>query len=364
MTRKKPREEPPTLPERLERSGCKTVAILGLHAGSGAGTVLAATAESFARAEIPTGLTSVAGSANLDHPEDWPGERVRVPAGVAIATRRGALELAAAPYDTVGVDGESDGPGQVVYARPSEDGEFVLHGPEEPAAAQAVVRRLASVAGGRVVVSGRWDNRRFASPGVVDGVVLTLGPDLGKTIEQAATAARRRAEIVGLPPCDEAGRVGWEVASGQGVVAYVGEAGRLLASAPFERGDDPTRILAGLDAAAVRSIVHPGGLTDAFLAPLSKGEFRCRIVVRDYTRLLAAPIYVQGWMRGGGRVQVARPSRLLAVATSPASAVGPDVAPDRFREAVQAEIPDVPVHDVVREAGGRKRRFGLSFFRG
>jgi hypothetical protein len=244
MPTKKTNDPPLMLPERLARCGSKTIAILGLHTGSGAGTVLAATADGFAREGVAAGFTSVAGSANLDHPEDWPGERIRIPQGVVVATRRGALGLTKVPFEIVGVDGDDEVPEQVVYVRAGAVGDFVLHGPEAPDAAAAVVRRLAALAGGMAVITGRWDRRGFASPGLVDGVVLTLGPDLGKTVERSATAARGRAEIVGLPPCDEAGRVGWDVADRQGVVAFVGEAGRVLATTRAERGEDPNRVLA------------------------------------------------------------------------------------------------------------------------
>ena len=82
----------PDLPQRVADSACRRIAVLALHPGAGAGTVLAALASGLQAAGLEPGLTSAAGGPIVDDPAAWPGERTRLPKGVVAATDPGALE--------------------------------------------------------------------------------------------------------------------------------------------------------------------------------------------------------------------------------------------------------------------------------
>jgi hypothetical protein len=83
---------------------------------------------------------------------------------------------------------------------------------------------------------------------------------------------------------------------------------------------------------------------------------RCSLVVRDPTRLLASPVYLKAWLKAGGRVRAYRTARILAVATNPVNPSGRDAEPGEFRRLVSEAAVTLPVHDVVLEADGSKRR--------
>ena len=103
-------------------------------------------------------------------------------------------------------------------------------------------------------------------------------------------------------------------------------------------------------------VAVPEGLHDGLLAPLVRSALRCSLVVRDPTRFRAAPVYLKAWLKGRGRLQVVRSARLLAVTTNPINPTGPDADPAAFRELVSEAAGTLPVHDVVLEANGSKRK--------
>ena len=100
-------------------------------------------------------------------------------------------------------------------------------------------------------------------------------------------------------------------------------------------------------------MVVGGTLDDSLLVPLVRAKRRCPVLVRDFTRVQAAPVYREAWLRGGGTLQVVHAARPLAVATNPMNPTGPDADAEEFRAMVAERVPDLPVHDVVLEAGAK-----------
>ena len=99
---------------------------------------------------------------------------------------------------------------------------------------------------------------------------------------------------------------------------------------------------------------------DDLMAGLSRAQSPCRIVIGDATEINASPVYLKSWQKCGGKVEVVRPGRVLAVTTNPINMTGPDLEPDGFRQAVADRLsPRVPVHDVVIEAPQPRRRWRL-----
>ena len=131
------------------------------------------------------------------------------------------------------------------------------------------------------------------------------------------------------------------------------EAGEVIEQWPAGVGDPlPDLERLGRDAAG---ILLPSSLTDEFIGPLVRSKLRPMLIVKDPTRLRVAPIYYRAWLKAGGEIRTLQPVRVLAIATNPLNLSGPDVKADRFRDLVNEVVPDVPVHDVVLEAHGRRR---------
>ncbi len=351
--------ERPTLLDRILKSGTHRLAILALHPHAGARRVLVHLVAQFRAKGWPAGVLS-APRVPLEPdeaPEALGTSTVLLPEGVWLATSEGA---AAASGDRLEVVETTEWPttrGRVVVCRTRGAGEVELHGPVEPEAIRALAWLLGDRSGGTVLLEGGWERRAFAAPGPSDGVVLVLSAGFSASPERSAAAARYVVETFSAPPCGEAARVAWEETASQGAAVLLSRDGRSLGVLPPGLSD-PVPALRSQGGDGLGTVVMPSGLNDEFLIPLVRSPLRFRLVVRDATRLNISPVYFKAWLKGGGRFEVVRRTRIVAVATNPINPVGPDAEAEAFRDEVQRALPEVPVHDVVlEEADAEKRPF-------
>jgi hypothetical protein len=280
---------------------------------------------------------------------------VDVPEGVHLATSRDAAEAAADRLEIVETTEWPTSRGPVVLARTLARGDVELHGPVEPEAIGGLARALGRLSGGLVFLEGGWERRAFAAPGTSDGVILVLSSGFSASPERSAAAARYIVETFSSPPCGEAARVAWEETASKGAAALLSRDGRALGVLPPGL-PDPVQALKARGLEDLAAIVLPTGLNDEFMIPLVRSPLRFSLVVRDATRLNVSPVYFKAWLKGGGRIEVVRGARVLAVATNPVNAMGPDAEAESFRDSVQKVLSEVPVHDVVLEAEDASRR--------
>jgi hypothetical protein len=349
--------EGPILFDRISKSGCKRVAVLGLHPGAGTRTVVASLVREMHRRGVPFALSS-APRLPFEMEDDLsskPVTRMAVPEGAWIATAEGTVEGGDLDVEHRESTSWETPLGNVAIFRVLRGGEIDLHGPGEAMAMQAIIDRLVALSGGTVVVDGGWERRAFAAPGVSDGIVLVLGAGYSPSPDRSAAAARYIVETLSVTPCDESARSAWEATGKQGAAALLDARGRSVGVLPPGL-DDPVLALDTPGSVPVATVVLPHGLNDEFMIPLVRSQFRCTLVVRDSTRINVAPVYFKAWLKGKGRIQVVRPARILAVATNPRNAAGPDADPTEFRQTVARTLPDLPVHDVVLESGEETRK--------
>lgn len=275
--------------------------------------------------------------------------------GVLVATSENAVESARDRLEVVERTRWSTSRGPILLARTLQAGEVELHGPAEPDVMGELSEILARISGGIVFVEGGWERRAFAAPGCCDAVILALSAGYSVTPERSAAAARYVVETFSSPPCAEASRVAWEEMASKGAAALVDKTGRIIGSLPPGL-PDPIQALraAGLD--ALGAVVLPTGLNDEFMIPLVRSPLGVSLVVRDATRLSVSPVYFKAWLKGGGRIEVVRSTRVIAVATNPVNPSGPDAEAEAFRDSVQKMLADIPVHDVVLDSPEQSRR--------
>lgn len=349
--------ERPTLLDQIVRSAVQRLAILSLHPHAGARRVLQHLVEQARARSWPIGVLS-APRVPLES-EGGQSEvgttTVALPEGVWLATSE---EAAAASGERLLVVETTPWPttrGAVVIGRTVVAGEVELHGPVEPDAIGALADMLGERSGGAVFLEGGWERRAFAAPGPSDGVVLVLSAGYSATPERSAAAARYVVETFSSPPCDEPARVAWEETASKGAAALLARDGAVLGVLPPGLSD-PVPALRSEGLESLATVVMPHGLNDEFMIPLVRSPLRFALVVRDATRLNISPVYFKAWLKGGGRIEVVRTSRLVAVATNPVNPVGPDAEAEEFRDQVQRALPQVPVHDVVLEADDAGKR--------
>ncbi len=350
-----PSPEGQALLDRVLRSGCQRVAILGLHARAGTLTVLSTLVREVHRRSWPLAVTS-APRLPIESETD-PGTstftRIALPEGSYVATAvAGTGDAGLEEIESAGLDTPA---GPVAIYRVARGGEVDLHGPDDSEGMERVLRRLGTLSGGLVFVDGAWERRAFAAPGVTEGIILALGAGYSATPERSAAAARYVVEMLTVPPCDEPARLAWDETAAYGAAALLDGKGKKVGVLPPGLAD-PVPALRGPDGTPISTVVLPYGLNDEFMIPLVRSQLRCVLVVRDATRINIAPIYFKAWLKGGGTIQSVRPARLIAVSTNPVNPAGPDADPARFRKSVAEALPELPVHDVVLESGEQPRK--------
>lgn len=347
--RRSRRREGPLLSDRILASGCRRVAILGLHPGAGARTVLASLVAAL-RGKLPClGLTS-APRVPLEPDESDRAHltRLAAPSGTLVATAASASEGPEKGLELVEGTGCSTPLGEVSIYRVVEESEVGLYGPPDPEAMRRVLDRLSGLGAELVLVEGGFERRAFAAPGAADGVVLVVGAGYSASPARSAAAVRYVVETFRVPPCGEGARAAWQETASKGAVALLGRHGEPAGVLPPGL-ENPVPALRDAGGEPVGTIVLPHGLDDEFLVPLVRSSLRCALVVRDATRIHVSPVYFKAWLKSRGSIQVVRPLRLIAVATNPTNAAGPDADAESFRTAVARALPDLPVHDVALE---------------
>jgi len=350
LRRKKKRPDEPTLVQRLGASSCRRIAIVGLHPGAGSRTVMQQLASGARGEGIAIGITQ-APRAVPDQAETPPP--IELPEGVVVAT---ASSLAQHEQRLELLEATSCGTaaGPVALYRVTEAGPVSIHGPDAPESIRETLEHLQRVTGGLALIDGDWQRRDFAAPGVTDGIVLAVGAGYSRSPEHSAAAIRYMIETLTVAACHGSAQRAWEEAEASSALVVLDPEGRRLGSVPPD-ARDPIRILQSLNGGGIGTVALPDGLQDALLVPLVRSDLRCALVVRDPTRLLAAPVYLKAWLKGNGRLEVVRSARLLAVATNPVNPTGADAEPREFRRLVSEASDTLPVHDVVLESSGSKR---------
>jgi len=333
----------PDLLERVLASGFTRLAVISLHAGSGAQTVIETLAEQALGRGVGVGVARVprdrANGEVHEFLDTALPEGTLVATSAAVADETDALQVLE-PLETTGT--------ALRVCRVARSGEVVAHSPDDDAGLAAVLGKLEALGAQLVMVDGAWERRGFASPASVHGVVLAVGCGYSASPERSAAAVRYAVDLLSLTACEVPVAGAWREAALRGAPLALDHNGRAFEQLP------PADALAAKALRAMdvtpKIVMLPGFLSDALLVPLVTSKPRFEIVVRDATRVAASPVYYTAWLKSGGRVSVVEPTRLLAVTTNPTHTAGPDADAREFRELVSAAVPDVAVHDVRLEA--------------
>jgi len=332
--------------ERVIGMGCTRLAVVSLHSGAGARTVVEALAAEAPGRGVDIGVTSIPRIDTVaEHADRVTG--VTLPQGAIVATAASVVEDTPALESLERIDCTTP-LGELCVCRVIETSEVPVYGPDDGPMLGAALDRLEARCQGLVMVNGAWERHGFASPDVTRAVVLAVGSTYSGGPQRSAAAVRYTVEILGLPrhtvPLDRV----WREAADRGMRQAVDRNGQQLGE--FLE-DDADRAFAleslGSD---LEALVLPGFLSDSLLTTLVRSNVCCTLVVKDASRVRVSPVYFTAWVKKGGGVAVIEPTNLLAVTTNPTNPNGPDADAAEFRRLVAEAVPEVPVHDVRLEA--------------
>lgn len=275
--------------------------------------------------------------------------------------------------EILSVEGRRTALGRLVTARAVTPGKVVLSGPADTESLGRLIAGLKAAGIRTTIVDGALSRMSPASPAVTEGIVLATGasvsPDMAKVVEATAYVC----ELIALPRADESlarkfagigggiwglddeGRV---VDSGIGSGFTIGGADEGLAECGdtlFVSGAVNDALLRALTALCGRggrgkdgSENGDGRNGDCGNGGESAGGSRnggIRLIVRDFTRLIASPEAYRRFCAAGGRTEVLERANLLAVCANPVSPTGYSFDSAVFRAKLSERLA-MPVWDV------------------
>jgi len=332
-------------------SRARALAVVGLSKNAGKTTVVNAL---MAKCACEFGLTSLGLDGEpVDHVTGLAKPRIAPPRGTLVATTLGSLERSGYKMDILEELPFRTPLGPVVIGRARGQGRVEVSGPTTLSELRATVDRLHAHGAVRVLVDGAINRLGSGSPRVSDGILLATGGMVSDTLEDVVESTLAAVDHLSLPEVSQRTR--------EMLAPHLGDDARPVS---FDAGGRATSLTlhtaVGAGAAVAREAARlgtatlfvGGALTEGFLDEflrVSPPRQRLRIVVRDATVVVAPARSVQRCRRGGIRIEVLAPLRLLAVTTNPFRSPQSYPSTTFFGAIVDALGDRFPVFDVVSD---------------
>jgi hypothetical protein len=328
------------------------VALVGLAKNTGKTVTLGAIlSELEARGET-IGVTSIGrdGEATDAIDDAIAKPPIRLPAMALVATTDRLLERSDVRAE-VPVRTEHRTPlGRVVVARLLERGTVEVAGPVAAQDVGEVVETMRRLGAGRVMVDGSIDRRAGASPRLADGVVMSTGAVLSADLDQLVRRTKAAVDLLTLGAVEDAElRSRAELVGGSAVLLDEGSV-PLDSSLVHDRVEGIVPLLRGRS--DVRAVVVRGALCEPLLEQIGRARRGAPlpVIADDATRVFLDRSTCARQRSRGVMLAVLSPIPLLAVTTNPVAPLRHHFDAEELRARIAAELPGVPVLDVLLSA--------------
>jgi len=341
-------------------ASARRLALVGLAKNTGKTQALAALLRELERAGRRVGVTSVGRDGEehdvIDFRIDKP--RVNLPAHSLLATTDSLLSVSGVPFELLQDTGIRTPLGRVLITRLKGAGAVEVAGPSAAAQIREVSDAMLELGAEQVLIDGAIDRRAASRPDVADALIISTGAVLAPAIDDVVQITRRAVELVRLPTVERSSPLGpW--LDGRVAAGELGE-GALL-------GEDlhplvlPPRFALSADGAAVRELlasipsapwlVIAGALPEALLGHLAAA---CRpahrslqVIVTDPTRVFLHGRDLGWYAAQGVSITALTATPLLALTVNPLAPQSHTLDSRELRRLLGAEIPGVPIYDVL-----------------
>ncbi|MBK8951939.1 MAG: hypothetical protein IPM85_06130 [Chitinophagaceae bacterium] len=233
--------------------------------------------------------------------------------------------------------------GRLVIAEVKTSGKAILSGPSNTKWLKEIIERMPVYGVHTTLVDGALSRTSTASPAVAEAMILATGAAVSACVDEVVNKTAYAVTLINLPEFESLLNDRLQTLE-NGV--YTIEGGNI-----FDM--------------QIRSAMMPGNQKDAFLKAkliyangavtnrlldtlrLQKNTADVILVVQDFTRIFATPQAYNSYMARGGKIQVLRKPRLLAVCINPVSPQGYVLDADLLCEKLQEKI-NIPVYDIMQ----------------
>lgn len=330
----------------------KIISIVGMAKNAGKTVTLNHLLEEMDREGLVAGLTSIGRDGerqDIVTKTDKPMIFIRKNA--LVATAEMLFNLSEVKMAILEVTEHHTAMGRVIIGRALSDGYVQLGGPTTNKAIREVSERMMSYGAHTVLVDGALDRTSSASPAITDACILSTGAvvsrDMGKTVEQTAY----RASLFQLKPITEEAILSlWDEAEAQMRPMLVDEDGCANVLAEVTTALGAGRTIAEAIHDRTRNIIVPGALvtkTVMDVVQTTPHYKQIRWIIGDATKLF---VEHKDWLyfkRIGVDIRVRYGIKLLAITVNPYAPAGYFYDSERFIEAMQRRVPEIPTIDVM-----------------
>lgn len=321
-----------------------SLAIVGLEKNTGKTECLNYILKRIAHEAECFALTSVGvDGESRDQVCQTPKPEIEVPAGMIFVTSEKHYREKRLVAEVLDVSNERTALGRLVTARAIVSGKVLLSGPSDTMGLKLLIGQMKRRGVKTTLVDGALSRLSLASPAVTDAMILATGAAVSGNIPELVRKTRYVYELIGLEEVEEDLQERLDCIT-RGVWA-VNEDGRVMdlqLPSVFMLEKSGTDLLR-----YGKRLYVAGAVSDRLFGFLKVQREAVELIVRDFTRVFAAPESYYAFLRKGGRVRVLHRSRLLAVTVNPVSPAGFTLDTERLREAMQEAL-GIPVYDVKR----------------
>jgi hypothetical protein len=273
-----------------------------------------------------------------------------VPKGTLIATAETCIKSSKALLEIIEVTTLRTAIGRVVICKAKEAGYVEIAGPDSNAEVKKVCDIMLDLGAEIILIDGALNRKTQASPAIADGVVLSTGAVLGRSIEIVLNKTIHTSKMLTLPRVEAKDlRICGEAATSS-YVSFI-DRERNIINTHYKTTLGCAHKIIDLVKADYEYIVVPGTIMNSFIKAMN-GVLRnnkIELVVQDGTKIFVEPMDYRIFEKLGGRIRVIDSINLLAVTINPYAPEGYNFEPAFFYDAMKEALSPIDVFDCVQE---------------
>lgn len=324
----------------------KSISVVGLAKNAGKTTCLNFLLEELRSTGKQIALTSIGvDGESCDQVTRTPKPEIHLHEGTLFVTAEKFFPDKQLTAEILDISSRQTASGRLVTARAITPGKVILAGPSDTETLKKVIDRTRRLGADLTLVDGALSRLSPGSPAVTDALILATGAAVSGTIPGVVRKTRYVYDLICLEETDEAtGKMLEGVENGLWAIDASGTVHDLEIPSAFLLESHKEQLFRHGS-----TLFAPGAVGDSLLELL---RIRCRtekvtLIIRDFTRMFAAPENYYTFVGQGGTVRVLHKSHLVAVCVNPVSPEGFRLDPEALQKALEENL-HLPVIDVKR----------------
>lgn len=273
-----------------------------------------------------------------------------VPEGTYIATAETCALGTETTLEIIQVTAFTTAIGRVVICKTLEAGYVEIAGPDSNSEIRKVCDLMLELGADVVLIDGALNRKTQASPSVADGLILSTGAVLGRSIDVVIEKTLHAVKILTLPRAPEELVRICEEAATSSYVSFIDKNQNIINTHIKTTLGCAHKIIEQVKE-DYEYIVVPGTVMNSFIKSMQNvlRNHKIGLIVRDGTKVFVEPMDYRIFEKLGGRLMVLEPINLLAATVNPYSPDGYSFEPVLLLEAMKEALYPLDVFDCMQE---------------